>query len=149
MQKIKTYLQAIPWRSLGDLRTIGQIVFVVIVLMISWSGVKTIQSNYELQKQVATFQQQNQLQQLENDNLELQNNYFNTNQYVELSARQELGLGDAGETELLVPTNVAMAALAVIPSQNTPIEKPAAHQSTYERNFEDWMDYFLHRQNTD
>jgi cell division protein FtsL len=148
MQKAKNYLQSIPWSSLRDLRTLGQIIFVVIVLMISWSGVKTIQSNYELQKQVATLQQQDQVQELENDNLELQNDYYSTNQYLELSARQELGLGEPGETELLVPKDVAMAALAAVPGVNQVTAKPQAHQSVYESNFEAWMDYFLHRQNT-
>jgi cell division protein FtsL len=146
--KIKTYQRRIPWNSLGDIRTLGLLVFLIIVLLVSWSGVKAIQSNYGLQKQVATIQQQNQVQQLENSNLQLQNSYYNTNQYLELSARQELGLGQPGETELLVPQNVALAHLAPIASQNNPSTKPNSYQSRYEHNFEDWMNFFLHRQNT-
>lgn len=113
--------------------------------MVSWSGVKAIQSNYELQKQVATLQQQNAVQQLTNNNLELQNEYYNTNQYLELSARQELGLGETGETELIVSKNVAISALANIPNTGNSSQRTPVHQSTYERNFEAWMDYFLHR----
>src|SRR5665213_1810477 len=113
INKIKTYYSLIPWQSLRDLRTLGLLVFLVIVLLISWSGVKTIKSNFELQKQVAQYQYNNQVQQLENKNLHLQNEYYNTNQYLELSARQELGLGYPGETELLVPKSVAMSQLSV------------------------------------
>src|ERR1700722_10921071 len=103
LAKIKKYYYKIPWQSLRDLRTVGLLVFVVIVLLITWSGIKTIQSNYGFDKQVATMRQQNQVQQLENNNLRLQNEYYTSNQYLELSARQELGLGLPGETELIVP----------------------------------------------
>ena len=50
--KIK-YLQAYASDfifKLRDIRFAGQVVFAVIVLMISWSGVKAIQLNYNLQK---------------------------------------------------------------------------------------------------
>ena len=40
-------------QRLNDIRFTGQVLFVVLVLLISWSGVKTIQSNYGLQKQIA------------------------------------------------------------------------------------------------
>src|SRR5665213_2340875 len=89
---------------LGDIRFAGQVIFVVIVLLISWSGVKSIQANYGLQKQISALKQQNALQKLQNDNLALQNQYYNSNQYLELSARQSFGLAAPGETEVVVPT---------------------------------------------
>src|ERR1039458_8812955 len=103
INKIKTYYQNIRWENLRDIKTIGLIIFAIVVLLITWSGAKTIQSNYNLQNQISTLQKQNQVQQLENENQQLDNSYYNTNQYLELSARQELGLGEAGETELIVP----------------------------------------------
>src|SRR6266480_2531336 len=78
---------------LSDVRFVGQAVFVVIVLLISWSGVKTIQTNYGLQKQITALNQQNSLQKLRNENLALQNQYLNSNQYLELAARENFGLG--------------------------------------------------------
>ncbi|HUD05749.1 MAG TPA: septum formation initiator family protein [Candidatus Saccharimonadales bacterium] len=145
IDKIKKYYRSMPWESLRDMRTIGMLVFVVIVVLITWSGVKTVQTNYNLQKQVATLQEQNQVQKLENDNLQLENDYYNTNQYLDLSARQEFGLGAPGEKELLVPQSVALANLAAIPASQTTSTKPNIHQSVYERNFEAWMDFFLRR----
>src|SRR5574337_1693525 len=85
---------------LRDVRVAGQVLFVIVVLLVSWSGVKAIDTNYQLQQQIATLQEQNDLQQLENNNLKLQNDYYNSKQYLELSARQNFGLGNAGETEL-------------------------------------------------
>jgi cell division protein FtsB len=129
----------------NDLRFTGQVVFVVIVLLISWSGVKAIQENYGLQKQISTLQQQNNIQQLKNKNMALQNQYYNSNQYLELSARQNFGLGAPGEKELLVPQNVALS-YTVNLANTTPATAVATnHQPAYQRNFEDWVDFFLHR----
>src|SRR5262245_36177371 len=62
--------------SLRDVRVAGQVLFAVIVLLVSWSGVKAIDANYVLEKQIATLQQQNTVQGLENENLKLQNDYY-------------------------------------------------------------------------
>ena len=42
-------------QRLSDLRFAGQVLFVIIVLLISWSGIKTIQTNYGLQKQISSL----------------------------------------------------------------------------------------------
>ena len=145
--KIKNYYQSINWESLRNLKTIGLIVFAVVVLLITWSGVKTIQSNYDLQKRISAIQQQNQVQLLENENLQLENDYYNTNQYLELSARQELGLGASGETELIVPQSVALAHLSPASVSQTAGAKMNFNQPEYQKNFESWMNFFLHRSN--
>jgi cell division protein FtsB len=131
-------------RRLNDTRFVGQVIFVIIVLLISWSGVKSIQTNYALQKQITGLHQQNGLQKLQNDNLSLQNQYFNSNQYLELSARQNFGLAAPGEQEIVVPKQVALAYTV-----NLPTDKPVTAQSkqpAYQRNSESWIDFFLHRQ---
>ena len=145
LNKIKNYTHILPWPALRDPRTLGQVVFLIIVLLISWSGVKTIQTNYGLQKQIATLQQQNKVTQLQNQNQGLENQYYSSNQYLELSARQELGLGMPGETELIVPKNVALAHLANLPSNtsNTPTNTTAPW---YSKNLKAWLDFFWHRQ---
>src|SRR5215469_13850027 len=105
MPKFEPYISQV-WGyilSLRDVRNVGLLVFTMIVLLISWSGVKSIQTNYGLQKQVAALAQENQVQTLQNADLALQNRYLDTPQYLEVSARQNLGLGAPGETELLVP----------------------------------------------
>jgi len=42
-------------------------VFTVIVLLISWSGVKSIQTNYGLQKQISKLQQENDVAKLQKE----------------------------------------------------------------------------------
>lgn len=142
---IQHYLQ-LGWDyalRLRDVRVAGQVLFVVIVLLVSWSGVKAIDANYELQQQISQLQQQNQVQQLKNNNLQLQNTYYNSDQYLELSARQNFGLGKPGETELLVPKSVALSYTVATPQAPTP--KPNAEPPTYQRNVQAWVNFFLHR----
>jgi cell division protein FtsB len=141
-EKALFYLQ-----RLGDLRFAGQVLFVVIVLLVSWSGVKSIQTNYGLQKQISALKQQSALQKLQNDNLALQNQYLNSTQYLELSARQNFGLAAPGEKEIVVPSSVAQAYTVSLPAPSKP-DSAKAKQSAYQRNFESWVDFFLHRQNS-
>jgi cell division protein FtsB len=133
-------------RRLGDTRFAGQVAFVVVVLLISWSGIKTIQTNYELQKQISGLRQQTDVQKLQNNNLALQNDYFKSNQYLELSARQNFGLAAPGEKEIIVPQSVALAYTVDPPTGKTP--SASDHQPTYQKNFQSWVDFFLHRQDT-
>jgi cell division protein FtsB len=133
--------------QLRDIRVVGLLVFLGITLLITWSGVKTIDTNYGLQKQVATLEQENAIKKLTNSNLALQNDYYNTNQYLELSARQSFGLGEPGETELLIPTSVAMADTTTLTNpEQQQAARIAAKQPKYQKNFENWMDFLLHRQ---
>jgi cell division protein FtsB len=139
--KIESYID-----QLHDVRVVGLLTFTVMVLLISWSGVKAIDTNYGLQKQISELEQQNQVHELSDNNLKLQNQYFNTNQYLELAARQNFGLALPGETELIVPKSVAIAHAADV--QNTEEVQAAqtkAKQPSYQRHFQEWMNFFLHR----
>ena len=129
-----------------DPKFAGMMLFLVVVLLISWSGVKSIQSNYELQKQIAALEQQNDLQNLRNTNLDLENQYYNTNSYQDLQARLNLGLAAPGEKEILVPKDVALNYTVDLPKQAV-TTKPKDKQSGGQRNFESWVNFFLHRQN--
>jgi cell division protein FtsB len=132
-------------RRLNDVRFVGQMIFVAVVLMISWSGVKSIQTNYNLQKQITALNNQNTLKKLENENLSLKNEYFKSKQYLELAARQNFALAAPGEKLVIVPTDVALAHTVDLPD---PAKEQAAKtkQSAYERNLRSWVDFFLHRQ---
>lgn len=133
-------------QRLTDVGFLGQVLFVILVLLISWSGIKTIQTNYGLQKQITALNQKNSLQKLQNENLKLKNQYYNSNQYLELAARQNFGLAAAGEKEIIVPENVAISYTTDLPSPKTIEAKDK--QPGYQRNFEAWVNFFLHRQNT-
>jgi cell division protein FtsB len=131
-------------KQLLDVRNLALYVFGLVVLAITWSGIKTMQSNYDLQKQIATLQQQNEVIKLENENSSLSNQFYQTDQYLDLSARQNLGLAAPGETVLLVPKSTAQKYVdQTIPSSNQAATKHAP--SKYVQNLEDWRDFLLGR----
>ncbi len=134
--------------ELRDIRVAGLVVFGIIVLLISWSGVKSIDTNYQLQKQISELKQEDAVSSLGNQNLQLQNEYYKSNQYLDLSARQNLGLALPGETELIVPKSVALRYTVDVPSIKAVADRAAAKQPTYQRNMQAWADFFLHRQDS-
>jgi cell division protein FtsB len=146
-EKIKDKLNSKQARRIFDVRNIVLYIFGMIVLAIAWSGAKTVQNNYELQKQAAQLKQQNQVVALLNSNTYLQNQFYKTNEYLELSARQNLGLAAPGEQVLVVPKAVAMK--YVDPSLET--EEKAVQSEVpdtrpkYARNLESWRDFILGR----
>ena len=145
--KTKEYQRKVLYyaQKLGDVRFVGQIVFAVLVLLITWSGIKTIQTNYGLQKQISALKQQNAVQKLQNDNLDLLNQYFNSNQYLELAARQDFALAAPGEKEVIVPESVALTYTTNLPSTVTK-PNPNTQIPAYQKNVQSWINFFLHRQ---
>jgi cell division protein FtsB len=148
---IKNALTSKKAKQLADARNIGLYIFGLVVVAIAWSGAKTVQNNYALQKQISTLKQQNVVLQLQNQNTALQNEYYKTNQFLELSARQNLGLAAPGEQVMIVPKNVAMSyvdpnlAKNASRSDNTTADKRAG----YIKNLEAWRDFLLGRRASD
>lgn len=133
-------------RELRDVRVLSLMVFAVIVLLVSWSGVRVIEINYQLQQQLSRMQEQNKLRELENANKNLENQYYQTDQYLELQARKQFGKAAPGETLLLVPKNIALAHTKDLPQQDaTTKTAEAPAKPFYQQNFEAWMRFFFHR----
>ncbi len=145
--EIKSLLNNKRSKQLTDVRNIGLYIFGIVVLAIAWSGAKTVQNNYELQKQINQLKQENVVLGLNNDNTGLQNGFYKTNEYLDLSARQDLGLAAPGEKVLLVPKSVAMKYVdpALETSQNSSGISPADTRPKYIRHLEDWRDFLLGR----
>jgi cell division protein FtsB len=148
LNSIKEIWNAKLTKELTDVRNIGLYVFAIIVLAISWSAAKTVQNNYELQKQISNLKQQNAVAKLQNENISLNNKYLQTDQYTELSARQNLGLAAPGEKVLVVPKNIAMKYVdksLLITTNNTNPGEIKDNRSSYQKNLEDWRDFLLGR----
>ena len=146
MAKIFDFWSSNLRRQITDVRNVGLYIFAVIVLAVSWSGVRTIQTNYELQKKISVLKQQNSLLELYNGNTALRNQYYQTDQYLELAARQSLGLAAPGEQVLLVPE--AVARKYVDPSltpKSIQSAKTVDTRSKYIKNLEAWRDFLLGR----
>lgn len=128
-----------------DVRFLGQLAFLAVVLMTSWSTVKSIQTNYELQRQIAESEQVNSLQQIKNDNLRLENKYLETDEYLELAARRQFGKAAPGETIIVVPKSVAYANTKEFEASNRAVANKKADEQKpfYQRNLEAWGRFFF------
>jgi cell division protein FtsB len=135
------------FQQLIDVRNIALYLFAVIVLAITWSGVKTVQRNYDLQKKIAEIKQQNAVIDLQDQNTDLKNKYLDTDEYLELAARQNLGLAAPGEKVLIVPKNTAMKYVdpSLEKSSSKIASKPPDNRSRYTKNLEAWRDFLLGR----
>jgi cell division protein FtsB len=145
LDKLKSLPNHPRIKQFRDVRAIGLLIFLAVALMVSWSGAKAIQRNYELQKHIAQLRQENEVAQLENANIKLQNQYYTSDQYLDLKARQVFGKGLPGETLLLVPRDVALANVTK-PTAGKAEPTPQSQRPAYQRNFQEWVDFFLHRQ---
>lgn len=130
----------------SDVRIIGLLIFALIVLMITWNGMKVMQTNYELQKKEAELRQKNDIKKLENENIQLKNAYFETDQYLELTARRQFNKAAPGEKLYLIPESVAMSKTVDLPKTTAEtIEHQRAEKSKYQQNFEAWLDFLFRR----
>lgn len=143
-KKLKHRLAQTNTEQWRDTRMWGLVVFGVVVVLASWSGVRVIETNYELQKKVAALGQQNQVIQLQNQNTKLQNEYYQTDTYLELAARKQFGKAAPGESVVLVPKDIALKYAPDLPStyhsDNAEGSKPNA-RAKYVQNLLDWRDF--------
>ena len=131
-------------KELSDVRLIGLIMFGIVALLVAWSSLKTLQINYELQKKEAVLRQKNSNKKLENENLKLKNTYFETDEFLELTARRQFNKAAPGEELYLIPREVALEKSVEPPK--TPEEKQqeqAANKSKYRQNFEAWIAFLF------
>ncbi len=135
--------------QLRDVRMIGLLAFGVVVILVTWSAITVVQTNYVLQKQISKLEQEVDLHALENSNLKLKNQYFDTDQYLELQARRQFGKAMDGEKMLIVPKSVALAHTVDLKDQVADAaHPPEIKKPFYQANFEAWMDFLFRRKVT-
>lgn len=100
-----------------------------------WGTVEAIQRNFALQQQVDTLTQELSFHELENETLIFQQKYYQTDEYLELSAREHLNKSAEGEKVLILPPNTVKLA-----SDET--AEPAITPIRERSNFDQWS-YFL------
>ena len=115
----------------NNLVLLGAVVIAVIFLVLS---VQSMQKNHNLQRQVNEGVLTNEIQALENENLKLQQAYFQTDEFLELMARDKLNKAFPGEHLVHLP----------------PIEKEvvvetgeAVRPVDTRSNFEKWIEFFF------
>ena len=103
-----------------------------------WGSLGMMQRNYSLQKEVDFKKRQLELTELERDNLALQKRYFQTSEYQELAARENLYLVRSGENVLVLPPNSQAAKDADKPATTTNVADAARIG-----NLEQWVNFLF------
>lgn len=115
------------------------IVGALIAISWAWGSIGVMERNYKLQKQVDDKARLERLTELQVKNLAFQQQYYQTDEYKELSIREHLALGRPGEKMLVLPPN----SKAVLDAENT--DADAAPQAPTPSNFEQWMNFLFGR----
>ena len=93
------------WRTYGTLNNIVMVVALAIAASWVWGTITQMQTNFAAQKAVDDQQRQLQLTELEVETLKYQRNYYSSDEYKDLAAREKLGLAAPGEKMLVLPPN--------------------------------------------
>jgi cell division protein FtsB len=121
--------------------TFNNIVIAVAFLITAswvWGSLQVMQRNFALQKEVDQKARQLELTELQAQSLELQQRYYQTDEYRELAARESLGLVMPGESVVILPEN-SQAALDADKEAATTI---VSAQPT-ESNLEQWLNFLF------
>lgn len=112
-EKIKSKISTTRIRELFTLYQISVMVIIVISFSILWAGIRVVQRNYILLKQVSVLEQEIELMKISVANQKLMNEYYSTDSYGEIAARRLLNKSMPGEKLMLVPKSLALETVPV------------------------------------
>lgn len=140
MQKIN--IQKLIYTFRHKYLTFNNVVIAVAFMIAAswvWGSLQVMQRNFALQKEVDQKQRLLELTQLQKDSLQLQQRYYQTDEYKELAARETLGLVMPGEKLIILPAN----SKAVVDADKAANQQaaPAPQQTT--TNIEQWLNFLF------
>lgn len=128
------------WRHYATIQNGALALGLLIAVSWVWGTVGTLNRNFQLQQQVDLLDQQTELAKLQNQNLAYQKNYYNSSEYLELSAREILGKVAPGERVILLPDSSGITdTLETTPQVSVSVTKQS--------NFKQWMQFFFGNNN--
>lgn len=122
------------YRHLITVQNAGLLLAVVVAVSWVWGAVVTLQKNYQHQQQVDTNTQRIEILKLQNQNLLFQQAYYKSDEFLELSARQKLGLALPGERLVILPSSEGVTDESKTGEQTVAEEKD---------NFSRWLVFFF------
>ncbi len=134
LEKLRTYFET---------KNITFFLFILIAFSLSWSTIKVIQKNYDLQQQVQTLEEEVALLDLENINLKLNIEYFKTDAFLELEARAKFNKADTNESVVLLPKDINPE---ITFEEDLSAPTPLPEQTGVTSNFNAWLDFLSGRE---
>ncbi len=127
------------WHRFGTMNNIVVAGALLVAASWAWGSVATMQRNFALQREVDGKRRELQLTDLEVQTLKYQQNYYKSDEYKELAAREHLGLANPGEKVLLLPPN--SEAVQQADAQAALVVQVPAGATLAATNFEQWMNF--------
>ena len=128
------------WHTHATMSNAVLAIALVIAASWTWGTISSMQTNFTAQKAYEEQKRQLELTKLEVDTLQYQQNYYNSDEYKDLSARTYLGLVSPGEKVLLLPKNTTNAQREVLIDTT---KSPNANTTKVVSlsNFQQWMNF--------
>jgi cell division protein FtsB len=137
-------LRRLIYHARYDYLTMNNVVLLiaaVIAVSWAWASVQAVQRNYALQREVDDKHRQQQLLQLQNDNLQFEQRYYKSREYLTLEAKRRLGLAEPGEHVIILPPNTVAAKAA--DAAEEAVNNAAPAQLPPPPPFQQWMNFLF------
>ena len=126
------------WHEYGTMNNIVITVALLIAAAWAWGSISTMQRNFALQKAVDAQKRDLEIATLEVQKLKFEQNYYGSDEYKDLAAREHLGLAAPGEKVLLLPLN-SPAVLQETKAAAAQQASTPAEATVTQTNFDQWM----------
>ena len=137
-EKLKTRIRKLRYYSKKDIFTLTNIATVVALVFAAgcvYSTIAATTRNWQLEQKLSNLRLKQTRLEIEVETLELEQKFYDTDEYKELMARAKQNKMAAGETMVIMPKNTEQAI-------NKYAEIDAANQ-TKRSNFEEWLDFLF------
>ena len=102
----------------------------------AWGSITMMQRNYALQRDVDAQKRDAEILELEVANMRLGQNYYKSDEYKDLAARELLGLASPDEKVLILPANSSAAKREDKPAVVIAASEPPS-------NFDQWVNFLI------
>ena len=138
LERVKTLFRRIRYFAKKDIFTFNNIIlFAALILCFGWTwgAISSMSRNWNLEEKLKIRQLEAAKLKLEVETLELEQEYYQTDEYKELMARIKSNKMMPGETMVVLPKN---SESAVNKYNETKTEIP-----THRNNFSQWLDFLF------
>ena len=138
MDKIKTQLRRLRYYTKKDFLTVHNIATaaaLILGLVFTYNTVTATTRNWQLEQKLKEITLQSEKLKLEVDTLKFEQNYYNTEEYQEIMAREKQGMMLEGETMVILPENSESAV-----NKYSEIDNKFNQKRT---NLDEWLDFLF------
>ena len=138
MEKLKTRIRRLKYKIMRKM-TVSRaliLIFVACCLMWTYGAIVSLSRNWQLEQSLYSKQREVKLLELEVETLELENQYYASEEYQELAAREKENKLFAGETMVYLPKNSEAAK-----TKHAETESAVAYKEP--SNFRQWLSFLF------